>query len=81
MTDACRDADAWEQHLLKVTGLGVDYLVAAARDAGLSTWSHNARTYELQQQLLHSSLRRDDLALLTALCLSRFLDQPIGDLS
>lgn len=66
-------SDGWEQHLLDVTGVSIDGILATAREAGLHQWTHNARSYELEERLLETSLTREQFALITAVCLSRML--------
>jgi hypothetical protein len=68
----------WEAHLLEITGVSVDNILRVAREAGLGQWTHNARSYELEARLLDTELNREQLALLTAVCLSRMLPRPPG---
>lgn len=65
-----------EQDLLDVTGISIDNILAIAREAGLHLWTHNARSYTLEEQLLETDLTREQFALITAVCLSRMLPQP-----
>lgn len=69
-------SDGWEHHLLDVTGISVDGIIATAREAGLDKWTHNARSYELEERLLETSLTREQFALITAVCISRMLPTP-----
>lgn len=70
------DPDNWEEYLLGVTALSVDSILATAREAGLHKWTHNARSYELEQRLLETTVTREQLALIAAVCLSRMLHRP-----
>lgn len=69
-------SDGWEEHLVDVTGISIDGILTTAREAGLHKWTHNARSYELENRLLETSLTREQFALITAVCLSRMLPRP-----
>lgn len=76
--NADEDRTAWEGHALAfgVTALDIDALLTTAREAGLHKWTHNARSYELQDRLMDTGLTREQLALVAAVCLSRLLPKP-----
>jgi hypothetical protein len=69
-------SEGWEEHLMDVAGVSVENILTVARDAGLVKWTHNARSYELQDRLLDTALNREQMALIAAVCLSRLLPKP-----
>jgi hypothetical protein len=69
-------SEGWEEYVMDVAGVSVENILTVARDAGLTKWTHNARSYELQERLLDTSLDREQMALVAAVCLSRLLPKP-----
>lgn len=63
----------WEEYVLSATGVSIDHILQVARESGLHKWTHNARSYELEGRLLETTLTREEMALIAAVCLSRMM--------